>query len=468
MKRIIISLIPLIILSYLVSYAQKWEVARKFSMSESVNYNASSCDSMTFIFPERHFAPDSSGCIYWLTEDYGETWRRFFSTVHKVSENIGKYDFDRVEGIQMFNKNSVYLMHTNDTNETYLYKTFDAGKSWDTVRLPVGRQYGNIERNFIYFKNPGEGIVSPHLNYIFRTTDGGESWTESQLPTINDTLITYGKSSYCTLDSVITVEFEHRTLRAPKYPLEYDFFRAVLYSLDYGKSWRIFNDNTFDTVFKSTIIKCRTVDEYWAACSLRDPDDKDFLGTQIRISKDRGQTWKWIETKSEIIGGPTNIHFFDDQIVLLTSRSVYRTFDEGKSWIEDAEWDIPEMESAPNNHFAIVIHSCFATPTKGLLYDAMLDCLYKYTLPPVSVENENRFSEYSYYPNPTRAGERVNFDIPVGNYEVEIFDMSGRCIQKSKMVSNSVLIKDYISSGVYFFIIESDGKLIAREKFIVK
>ncbi len=475
MKKLIITLIIILIIVSQKGISQKWEVAQKFGYESCAYYSAYACDSMTYIFPSWHDVlkkgssiPDSTGIIYYITEDYGETWEPFLSLVKPFDySTLGKEPINSVEGIQIFNRDSVYIMHCLDTNETYLFKTYDAGKTWDTVKVPIGRQTNNIERNFIHFKNTQEGMVAPYLNYIFLTTDGGETWTESNLPTLNDTITRYAKDKWWLRDSVVTVEFEYSVLKAPKYPFEYYFTRAVLYSSDYGKTWDTFYDHDYDTAFNSTTIECRNLDEYWACSSYDVPGDKVWNRTQIRISKDRGKTWEPLETESEIKGSPVDLYFFDNQIILLSRYSVYRSYDEGKTWIEDDNWDNPYMTSE-NNHFGIISSSCFATPTNGLLYDGFLDCLYKYTLPPISVNDEIGYSNIRFRPNPVEAGGQLYLDITGNNYDVEIFDFSGRCIQKSNLKLNSFLLRDDIAAGVYFIVVKSQGKFIGREKIIVE
>jgi hypothetical protein len=73
------------------------------------------------------------------------------------------------------------------------------------------------------------------------------------------------------------------------------------------------------------------------------------------------------------------------------------------------------------------------------------------------------------YPNPVTAGEYLylNYE-PAFKSQAEIYSLTGELIYKKQMYGNSMYIPSEISAGTYILILNLNGEILAREKFIVE
>ena len=92
------------------------------------------------------------------TSNGGATWENAF-------DSTGSLDFF---ASQMINDNTYYIAGTNGS----LYRTQDAGNSWELLQLPVANPFFSIK-----FLNVTTGWIFGCCGMYFRTTDGGNNWT---------------------------------------------------------------------------------------------------------------------------------------------------------------------------------------------------------------------------------------------------------------------------------------------------
>lgn len=122
----------------------------------------------------------SSGGGVWKSEDYGTTWKnvsdKYFST-----PSIG--------AIEVANSNPkiVYVgtgsdgLRSNVINGKGVYKSVNAGKSWEFIGLKNAGQIGAVEidpnnPDIVYVAAIGNAFKSNPERGIFKTTDGGKTW----------------------------------------------------------------------------------------------------------------------------------------------------------------------------------------------------------------------------------------------------------------------------------------------------
>lgn len=122
----------------------------------------------------------SSGGGVWKSEDYGTTWKnvsdRFFST-----PSIGAIEVANTD------PNVVYIgtgsdgIRSNVINGKGVYKSINAGKTWEHIGLKNAGQIGAVEihpndTNTVYVAAIGNAFKSNPERGIFKTIDGGKSW----------------------------------------------------------------------------------------------------------------------------------------------------------------------------------------------------------------------------------------------------------------------------------------------------
>jgi photosystem II stability/assembly factor-like uncharacterized protein len=182
---------------------------------------------LTFINETTGFAVSNFGNII-KTTDCGYNWQQLTSNVNFFLNKI-----------QFTDPQTGYIIG-GDSTGGYLFKTLDAGLSWQLINLhtPVkGMPTG------IFFLSNTEGFVSGEHLFI-KTTDGGQTWSEVMGPiseNINDVSFQSLKYGYATSDNG-------------------KYYKTV----DGGKTWQPKQSNTSDHLKKiyfaesKSFAKCRT------------------------------------------------------------------------------------------------------------------------------------------------------------------------------------------------------------------
>ncbi|MDT0607595.1 VPS10 domain-containing protein [Croceitalea rosinachiae] len=122
----------------------------------------------------------SSGGGVWKSKDYGTTWNNvsdgFFSTPSIGAIQVASND-----------PNIVYIgtgsdgLRSNVISGKGMYKSIDAGKTWQHIGLKSVGQIGAVEidptnSNIVWVAAIGNAFKSNPERGIYKTTDGGENW----------------------------------------------------------------------------------------------------------------------------------------------------------------------------------------------------------------------------------------------------------------------------------------------------
>lgn len=122
----------------------------------------------------------ASGGGVWKSEDYGTTW-------NNVSD--GFFNTPSIGAIQVAENdpNIVYVgtgsdgLRSNVISGKGVYKSIDAGKTWEHIGLKNIGQIGAVEidptnSNIVWVAAIGNAFKSNPERGVFKTTDGGETW----------------------------------------------------------------------------------------------------------------------------------------------------------------------------------------------------------------------------------------------------------------------------------------------------
>lgn len=122
----------------------------------------------------------ASGGGVWKTDDYGTTWNNisdgFFETPSIGAIQVAKND-----------PNIIYVgtgsdgLRSNIISGKGVYKSIDAGKTWDHIGLNKTGQIGAVEidptnSNIVWIAAIGNAFIPNEERGIFKTTDGGVTW----------------------------------------------------------------------------------------------------------------------------------------------------------------------------------------------------------------------------------------------------------------------------------------------------
>lgn len=160
------------------------------------------------------------------TADGGATWERAFTNDPNIE---GAADSLPLGGIKNFilplNANTAWVGGViYAPGETYLYRSDDAGKTWNNVKitLPEGSSQSELTVVAIKFLTATDGLLAlrktddvPAL-LVYRTTDGGANWAQLNIgfngfgiletPSAQEMVFYAGDQFYVTKDAGATVQ----------------------------------------------------------------------------------------------------------------------------------------------------------------------------------------------------------------------------------------------------------------------
>ena len=201
-----------------------------------------------------------------------------------------------------------------------LYKTIDAGKSWQKMNNET-----KLILNSPFFLNKDTGFAVGHENVFLKTTDGGENWSTTYL-NFEGYISMYGLHFFNELEGLSIVRIITDVSRSiNKY--------LIAKTSDGGNTWELQNLET----------------QYSGKFHLI--NDKVFIegqDSEIFKSSDKGNHW-------EIINSPAMmaITYIDEKIMIIRSgMNYYKTTDGGSNWnITDFPYTESSVSHYPLTHF---------------------------------------------------------------------------------------------------------------------
>jgi hypothetical protein len=205
----------------------------------------------------------------------------------------------------------------------------------------------------------------------------------------------------------------------------------------------------------------------WAVGGRQFDTNIGFYSDVIIYTTDGGVTWE-VQLDSIISRyayGLSQVYFYNDSIGISLgySRRMWFTTNGGKLWIDDTSANYPIIEDD-------LIDVAYLTKTTLLGVGWLLGNIYKYTDEPVDVvdyysNDENLFI----YPNPVKDKIKIKLkDEFINSIEFKIFNSYGQVIITKSATDLQLTTNDFrllevdvssISSGVYFAVINENGKV---------
>jgi photosystem II stability/assembly factor-like uncharacterized protein len=145
-------------------------------------------DNALVTFYSTNLLPPLSAPVVWKTTDGGETWTQ--SAPLDLTGWDGKY---RVSDVFFININTAWvLVHKGDdpaADRIALFQTINGGNTWQRVVDPaVNSPIQECEKTGILFTGPWNGWLTGDCRgnragtFLYQTFDGGKSWIEAPLP----------------------------------------------------------------------------------------------------------------------------------------------------------------------------------------------------------------------------------------------------------------------------------------------
>ncbi len=279
------------------------------------------------------FYMGATGGGVWKTEDYGQSWKN-------ISD--GYFDTPSIGAINVSstNPNLIYVgtgsdgLRSNVISGKGIYKSMDAGKTWEFSGLPNAGQIGAVEihptnEEIVFAAVIGNAFKSNDERGIYRTKDGGENW--EQVYAISDTTGFVDLEFHPSNPNMIYAA-AWRAERKPWTIISGGDENGIYRSVDGGNQWK--------KIGKGLPTEMGKID---LAVSEDDPDRLYALVETVDtlrglyMSVDRGENFSFQSNKKGLTDRPfyycnveADRHNADK--VYVNSTRFYRSVDAGKSW----------------------------------------------------------------------------------------------------------------------------------------
>lgn len=355
-----------------------------------------------------------SSCDVLKTTDGGENWSVKFNSANKVGS------------IYFLTMNNGF--YTNSAGE--IFKTTDGGDNW--VRI---YQLANNYLADIYFIDSMTGWVCGDSGRVLRTTDGGQSW-------------------------------EYQSVG-------YNYWLIRIKFFDSNSGWVLAN---YSKIFRTT-----NGGQNWNAINLSSnfyfysmsfpSDSVGFVGSDGWIYKttNRGINWSAINLGSNSRCSSIDFNNNSTGYAFACGGNFYRTTNNGVNWQSIV---LREIDFGCGDLFFLDHNTGWLAGSGGTILKTTNGGTVFITRSGEIIPSG--YELFQNYPNPFNSVTRIKYTLPKSSsVKLEVYDILGRRIKllvdgKQDRGSYEVIfLADELSSGVYFYRLEVDGRHIQTRKMIL-
>ncbi len=419
----------LVIIVSAQSFAGEWVLNGELS-KVAVKKIIQSKDSTLIAFTGR-YVPDSRQI--WCSTDNGRTWPE---SMRNDIPNSGR----NITGGFLSDDNFLYTAHGGDDYHNIgdcIFKSSNLGETWEKIELPESMGYIKLDgygNNLI--------VVGGDPGLLYYSKDAGKSWTKANI------------NAEKMIGGIYIVD--ENTWFVSLY-----FEKQLIKTTDGGISWEL----VFESEHRLSDINSYSEN----ILTLRDSD----FG--INISFDMGLTWKRLDVSNQV-NHPKNwmygICFIDENTGWFGTRKtdIFHTTDGGITW----ELQVDSKEVNPNNDDTSINGFFYIDENNIIAYGTYANFNWE---PNSSVETDIEKFNTKIYPNPAKANSKVYVSLENDKQRsatCKVFNLTGELIEESQEIAMPKgchtldFETDGYITGTYFLVIESNGEIIAREKFIVE
>lgn len=278
----------------------------------------------------------ATGGGVWKTEDYGHNWENI-SDGYFASPSIGAIR------VAPSDPNTIYVgtgsdgLRSNVISGKGIYRTGDAGKTWQLIGLENTGHIGAVEVHpekpeLVYVAAIGNGFVPNPERGIYRSKDGGDHW--EQILFLSDT-IGFADLELAPDDPNTIYAAAWRGERKPWTIISGGKKGGIYKSTDGGDSW--------EQVMKADIMPSGLIGKIDLAVS---PDDPDRVYALVEApqdegglyrSDDRGESWELVSAYSPLLDRPfyycnVDANPLNADVVFVNSTQFWKSSNGGKKW----------------------------------------------------------------------------------------------------------------------------------------
>ncbi|MCH2228911.1 MAG: T9SS type A sorting domain-containing protein [Crocinitomicaceae bacterium] len=385
------------------------------------------------------------------TIDSGHTWNVLLSDITALTHDEGLY----MNGCFVTSDIGWVVLRKYDDidnikDSSFLYKTIDAGASWELQHInpPNDIVYAAATFGSVYFKNENQGWVYGNglLEY---TTDGGATWT--------NIIHHIGNSSNNDVINSLTFSDDNTAYTA-------GYGSWIQKSVDDGTTWNTQHYYPGQGV----------TDDYYIYDITFSPSNYD-LGIAaisdgvLKKTSNGGVVWDDILTGYPHSNNAVAISPGDGSIwsaagdycnsngCFWTSALLYSN-DDGLSWNHI-------VDSPNNNSYSDIV---WPSAEYGMTCNKLGE-IYRISFENTSLNEISTTETVSIYPNPAVSEVTVVHDETLENIKITLYDIQGKeVLSESSDSYKTILDVSILTEGVYTVVITSEELIKGRSKLIIQ
>ncbi|MGE5354101.1 MAG: YCF48-related protein [Acidobacteriota bacterium] len=420
-----------------------------------------------------------SGGVILYSPDFGTTW-----------QHVMKIPGASLSAIQFASDKVAYAAGSDGS----FFKSTDGGNSWNAKYLRINHISPDVQD--IFFLNENVGYASFNFRMIAKTTDGGNTWKAVLSDTTDVTQISYGIYFFNELMGYVVGKTGTRV-------------DAIYKTTDGGQSWDIktniimanlkdvaFGDENRGAVVAEGLKGLYTADggKTWTASkfngvplgktphvlkiSFLSPTDAVAVGNACMFkSTDGGVNWNYVATDG-LIQTLTGLTFWDQSNGWAVGTNnatpyktgIYQTSDGGTSWTFSTDTTVFDSKTSVSGAALDKSGKLWLCGPKGSIYTNNTTVGVE-----ISKDVPSSYALMQNYPNPFNPSTVIEYTIPeLSTVRLEVYDMLGRLVKRLvngiqgagtyKMNFNA----SGIPSGIYFYSLNVNGKILTRKMSVIK
>lgn len=286
------------------------------------------------------FYMGATGGGVWKTENYGLSWQNI-SDGYFATGSIGAIAIDQNKPEIIYVGTGSDGIRSNVVTGKGMYKSVDAGKTWDFLGLEKVGQIGAVEihpenSNIVYVSAIGQAFGKNPERGVYRTKDGGESW--EQILFLSDSVGSADLELAPNNPDIIYASM-WRGERKPWTIISGDSTGGIFKSTDGGDNWEKISKGLPNGLIGKIdfAVSADKPERVWALIEASDKEDGLYK------SENYGKSWQHIPMPDSIHKSFMYRPFYFNNLdanpqnadnIWSGTKDSYTTYDGGKTWKE--------------------------------------------------------------------------------------------------------------------------------------